>query len=106
LLVVIVILRIITAIAIPMVMSNQTKANANEQSRSVLQDAVNRFMTLNDGAIPEEDADTNDLTGNAKGGPYIKTIPNCDASGTETPLAINTTTGDVTIPEGCEKPTP
>ncbi|MCM3603023.1 type II secretion system GspH family protein [Robertmurraya korlensis] len=50
LLVVIVILGIIAAVAIPMVMSNKDDAakNTNAQNLSVLQDAVNRYYTLED----------------------------------------------------------
>ena len=96
LLVVIVILGIIAAIAIPMVMSNQTKAeaNANEQ--------VNRFMTLNNGTVPVENDTTEDLTGDAKGGPYIKTIPTCD-DGSTTPAEF-VVKEEIEIPNGCEKP--
>ena len=58
LLVVIVILGIIAAIAIPMVMGNQDKAskNTNAQNVSILQDAVNRYYTLN-GSYPAALAD-------------------------------------------------
>jgi type IV pilus assembly protein PilA len=50
LLVVIVILGIIAAVAVPMVMSNKDDAakNTNAQNLTVLQDAVNRYYTIND----------------------------------------------------------
>lgn len=53
LLVVIVILGIIAAVAIPMVMSNKDDAarNTNAQNLAVLQDAVNRYNTLNETEI-------------------------------------------------------
>ncbi len=55
LLVVIVILGIIAAIAIPAVMGNRTDAakNTNEQSASILQDAINRYASVN-GSVPAE----------------------------------------------------
>jgi type IV pilus assembly protein PilA len=79
LLVVIVILGIIAAIAIPMVLGNQEDAqkSSNEQNRSVLQDAVNRYTTLNDGTPPEDlDALIAEETDGAhKGSPFLDSIP-------------------------------
>ncbi|WP_322091004.1 type II secretion system protein [Cytobacillus massiliigabonensis] len=74
LLVVIVILGIIAAIAIPMVMGNKETAgkNTNAQNVSVLQDAVNRYYTMND-AYPA--ALTNLTDKSAKGGPFIEAVP-------------------------------
>lgn len=74
LLVVIVILGIIAAIAIPMVMGNKETAgkNTNAQNISILQDAVNRYYTMND----DYPGNLTDLTdSNAKGGPYIESVP-------------------------------
>ena len=76
LLVVIVILGIIAAIAIPMVMSNKDEAykSTNAQNKSILQDAVNRYYTIN------KDTYSRYLSGsktevNANGGPFIKEVP-------------------------------
>lgn len=72
LLVVIVILGIIAAIAIPMVMGQQDKAakSTNAQNLQILQDAVNRYYTINSG-YP---ANLSDLT-SGNGGPFIKEVP-------------------------------
>ncbi|MBM7662313.1 prepilin-type N-terminal cleavage/methylation domain-containing protein [Bacillus mesophilus] len=80
LLVVIVILGIIAAIAIPMVMSQQDNAakNTNAQNLSIVQDAVNRYYTLNNG-LPSGFA-LNDLleaeSGTSHiGGPFLDSLP-------------------------------
>jgi type IV pilus assembly protein PilA len=83
LLVVIVILGIIAAVAIPMVMSNKDEAarNTNAQNLAILQDAVNRYITLNDGNPPElVDLKVSDGTENSaetvvNGGPFIDEVP-------------------------------
>jgi type IV pilus assembly protein PilA len=83
LLVVIVILGIIAAVAIPMVMSQQdnAKKKTNAQNESILQDAVNRYYTLNN-AYPADIAnlalaETNG--GSHKGGPFLDKIPAVEA---------------------------
>ncbi|WP_077214139.1 type II secretion system protein [Bacillus dakarensis] len=80
LLVVIVILGIIAAVAIPMVMGQQdsAKKNTNAQNLSIMQDAVNRYYTIN-GADP---TDIEDLTSTDKSGPFIKEIPKVNSIGT------------------------
>ncbi|MEK3992560.1 type II secretion system protein [Robertmurraya sp. FSL R5-0851] len=75
LLVVIVILGIIAAVAIPMVMNNKNDAliNTNKQNQTVLQDAVNRYYTV-EGSYPST------IDGLAP--KYIDSIPNCAEGGT------------------------
>ncbi len=74
LLVVIVILGIIAAIAIPMVMSNRDDAtkNTNAQNKAILQDAVNRYYTV-EGTSPVELKDLVDKN-------YIDKVPTCAES--------------------------
>ena len=81
LLVVIVILGIIAAIAIPMVMSNRDDAvlSTNKQNASILQDAVNRYYTMN-GTYPGALENLTKLPSgdNYKGGPYIESVPSVE----------------------------
>jgi type IV pilus assembly protein PilA len=106
LLVVIVILGIIAAIAIPVVMSNKDDAakSTNLQNKSVLQDAVNRYKTMNDKAP----ASLNDLSATSsdhKGGPFLDNIPQpkgCKAESGGTAATAFSYNGDtVSIPAGC-----
>ncbi|MGI8387504.1 type II secretion system protein [Robertmurraya sp. P23] len=109
LLVVIVILGIIAAVAIPMVMSNKDDAakSTNAQNLTILQDAVNRYTTLNDG--PPASLDTLLLaeSGNSNiGGPFldskpsIKTFTDCsgnfELNGSKKVVITATTSGDKT----------
>lgn len=73
LLVVIVILGIIAAVAVPMVMSNKDDAarSTNAQNLTILQDAVNRYHTMN-GNYP---ATLSTLLSSSDGGPFLDSIP-------------------------------
>lgn len=73
LLVVIVILGIIAAIAIPMVMGNSERANesTNLTNQKVLQDAVYRYLTINQTDTLPTGFELDDLTTADDGGPYL-----------------------------------
>lgn len=94
LLVVIVILGIIAAVAIPMVMSNKdtAEANTNKQTLSVVQDAVNRYYTM-EGSWPRTSAGAL-ATGIAP--KYIKEIPATCANGSTAATFSVSTDGVVT----------
>ncbi len=104
LLVVIVILGIIAAIAIPMVMGQNEKAskNTNAQNLSILQDAVNRYHTLNNKYPASLDSLKSD---SGEGGPFIKEVPTLKTFGdcTETSFEYKPETGVVSAPEKCVK---
>ena len=113
LLVVIVILGIIAAIAIaiPMVMGQQDDASksTNAQNISIVQDAVNRYYTLNNNYPTKLVTLTNTENGNTdKGGPFIKEVPElktfegCSArTGAEFGWNYNTSTGNVYADPKC-----
>jgi type IV pilus assembly protein PilA len=108
LLVVIVILGIIAAVAIPMVMSNKDDAakSTNAQNLSVLQDAVNRYRTLND--IYPASLDNLLLapdSGAHKGGPFLDTKPAVTTFGTTCPSGTDWaySNGKVTLVTACYK---
>ncbi|MGG7619356.1 type II secretion system protein [Bacillus coreaensis] len=78
LLVVIVILGIIAAVALPMVTSNKDKAakNTNLQNIAILEDAVNRYNTLNTTAITSLETLTVAESGTSNiGGKYLESLP-------------------------------
>lgn len=109
LLVVIVILGIIAAIAIPMIMSQQDNANknTNSQNLSILQDAVNRYNTINN-SYPDNLAALAS-SGSDKGGPFIKSVPSLktftDCSNADTNAengwSYTKNSGTVTAPAKC-----
>lgn len=112
LLVVIVILGIIAAVAIPMVMSNKDDAakSTNAQNLSILQDAVNRYRTLNEAYPADLDklsSAPDSATGAHKGGPFIEVKPAIKTFGTTCPSSTawgyNSGTGKVTLTEACYK---
>lgn len=108
LLVVIVILGIIAAVAIPMVMSNKEDAakNTNAQNLAIVQDAVNRYRTLND-AYP---TNLKALTNTTNNGPYLDSVPTittfsgCTPGGTNVnnKWGYDSTDGKVTVTDGCK----
>lgn len=79
LLVVIVILGIIAAVAIPMVMSQKDGAarNTNAQNLAVLQDAVNRYYTLNETALTSLTTLKPDFIDEV---PAVKTFDSCSGA--------------------------
>lgn len=98
LLVVIVILGIIAAVAIPMVMSQKDNAEANtdKQNLSVVQDAVNRYYTLND-SWPATSGTVNSANLVPK---FLKELPKCADGGTAT-FKIS---GDGVVSSSCLAP--
>ncbi|GAE34943.1 type II secretion system protein [Halalkalibacter akibai] len=109
LLVVIVILGIIAAVTIPMIMGNTERANAatNETNMKIINDALSRYETLNEGKLPSGADKTLvkilEESGVDEGGPYLDEIPGVE--GCESDFAFDTSEGGnanrVIIPNGC-----
>ena len=118
LLIVVVILGIIAAVAIPLVLNNQesTYKNTNQQNLKIVSEAVQRYMIDHGGSIPEEtpgvlDFDkltkATDANGNINEttgpfGPYLQARPNVyDEDGAVVTGAWTvSSTGVVSLPEG------